>query len=182
MEQYLNYYMEDEATTSAGDMAVHTPVMGQPKKRKGMEDELEEKPKTGRQAVLKRQKRTTMVNKEIRADIKKYGSLDAALKAKKTEELEETTQQKDPNMIEETATYKYYNDGDRKVFEMLDESDFHKFYQGLKRGNNRFWRNSPMMGGSPTTEKMMEKMNENRGLWFEVRYDNRIYKPFDKGF
>lgn len=86
----------------------------------------------------------------------------------------ETEENTNSNMIEETDKFKYFLEGDKKVFEILDEADFNIFYQGLRKVNPRFWRQSPI------TVKMMERMNENRGLWFVVRYGDKQYKPFDK--
>ena len=77
-------------------------------------------------------------------------------------------------MIEDAGEYIYFREGEKKVFEMFEEKDFNVFIQGLKKSNPRFWRTTP------TNEAMMIKMNENRGLWFEVRFGDQVFKPFDK--
>lgn len=193
MEQYLNYYMEDEATTSAGDVGEFTPQLSTTK-RKALEakkkkfeaakkdyDEAKKKLEgadfaddgDGLGEVDKKKKKLEMKKKKLEMKKKKaegenpFAKKDDKKKSKLTE---------NSNMIEETENYKFYNDGDRKVFEILDEADFNMFYQGLKKANNRIWRQGE------TCSKMMEHMNKNRGLWFEVRFGDRIYKPFDKGF
>lgn len=153
--------MEDEGTTSAGDMGVFTPTLGgagTPEKRK-MKTEKGKKVSDDSKSLSKAEKEGV---KKMFAD---------KGKTKLSEDIK-----KDSNMIEETTKYKYYNDGDRKVFEIMERADFDMFYQGLRKKNNRIWRQGE------TCTKMLQIMNENRGLWFEVRFGDRMYKPFDKGF
>lgn len=93
---------------------------------------------------------------------------------KRKESEKKRASMKESYILEDAGAYVYFREGEKNVFEMFEENDFNVFIQGLKRNNPRFWRTTPI------NEKMMEKMNENRGLWFEVRFGDRSYKPFDK--
>jgi len=84
----------------------------------------------------------------------------------------------EPIFYEDNQDYKFYmteSQGvEKRIFEFLNESDFVHFQQGLRRGNARYWRQRP------STAKMLEKMNENKGRTFVVKFNEEETAPFIK--
>jgi len=84
--------------------------------------------------------------------------------------------EKDNNMIiKENDQFKFYKEGERKIFEFKNHSDFENFQLGLKKANHRYWR---------LTEaciSMLEMLQQHKGKEFVVRFQDKECSPYMTG-
>lgn len=95
-------------------------------------------------------------------------------------EEEKLLKPKGDKKVEETVTettetvnegWKFYQEGDQKIFEIIKEDDFNQFRIGYKKGNRRYWQQNPVL------REMMDCMNSEKTRNFVVKFKEGLYNP-----
>jgi hypothetical protein len=84
--------------------------------------------------------------------------------------------EKDMDTIQETDGYRFYNSGDRKVFEFLKTEDFPNIQLGFKKRNFRYFRESE------SGRDLLEALLTHKGKNVVVKCGDFEWKPFVLGF
>ena len=92
------------------------------------------------------------------------------------ETLKNKLGEKNMDTIQETDGYKFYNSGDRKIFEFKKSEDFANIQLGFKKRNFRYFRES--QAGTD----MLETLQSHKGKNFVVKCGNHEWRPFSLGF
>jgi len=87
-----------------------------------------------------------------------------------TAKRKEEKKKKEEKIVEESG-YSIYNDGDKRVFEINDYTDYQVFNMGLQMNNPRQWR------GNETCNEFLNDYNTNRSHNYSVRWNGSDVQP-----